>query len=125
MHRTLELLDTAFMVDMIVGFEDVDRAKPDPTMVVAVKQATGLPSERMLYLGRGRADLSLAQRADVPYRDYRRSFAQKSPQLREAPSDSRTLAIGNRNDVPADTGSCAHRRANPSWPRCGWPPRRG
>ena len=78
MRRTVELLDTAFMVDMIVGSDDVDRAKPDPTMLVAVKQATGLPRERMLHVGRGRTDLSMAQRADLPYRDYRRSFAPTS-----------------------------------------------
>ena len=46
MLRTIKLLETDFLVDMIVGVDEVQRPKPDPPMLVSIGRATQTRAER-------------------------------------------------------------------------------
>ncbi len=82
MLRTIKLFETDFLVDMIVGVDDVQRPKPDPAMLVSIGRATQIPAERRLYVGNGRTDMATALHAEVDFLDYRRTFGELSPELR-------------------------------------------
>jgi len=69
-YRIQEMMDLHFpadWLDLIIGGEDVERAKPDPQGIRAALERLQLPTEKVLYIGDSTIDAEAAQNAGVNF----------------------------------------------------------
>ena len=59
--------DLSHLFDIIIGGEDVEREKPDPTGLSVAVDRLGAPADSTLYVGDSVTDAETAKRAGVPF----------------------------------------------------------
>ncbi|MCY4580116.1 MAG: HAD-IA family hydrolase, partial [Chloroflexi bacterium] len=66
-ERVLKRDDLEGRFEVIVGGEDVEELKPNPTGLLRAMEALSTPRERCLYVGDSVTDAETARRAGVPF----------------------------------------------------------
>ena len=88
---------------IIVGGEDVETLKPDPTGLLRAVDALGTPKEQCLYVGDTVTDSETARRAGVPFAAVlsgvteREAFAEYEPVMVLESAGELTEVFGVRN----------------------------
>ena len=91
-------LDGRFTV--IVGGEDVEELKPDPSGILRAIKTLGAPSERCLYVGDSVTDAETARRAAVPFVAVLSGVTERDAFAEYEPS----IVLGSAEELPGALG---------------------
>ena len=83
--ETFEHHTASMPVDLIIGLEDVDKAKPDPAGILCAVDKLGVSKEDVLYIGDSYIDAETAQNAGVDFAGVATGSTPKE-KLREYPN---------------------------------------
>ncbi|MBM4436403.1 MAG: HAD family hydrolase [Actinobacteria bacterium] len=82
MVRTIQTFETDFMIELVIGADDVPTARPDRAMLRAALHGLSVRADRALFVGRTWADREMARRAGLAYLDFGQSFGRLPVELR-------------------------------------------
>lgn len=65
--EVLEKFSISQIVDVVIGYEDVEKRKPNPEAIFTAADKLNLPYDKILYIGDSLVDAEAAQRAGVDF----------------------------------------------------------
>ena len=89
--------------DVIVGGEDVDELKPDPSGLLRASDTLGTPMECCLYVGDSITDAETARRAGVPFVAVLSGVTEREAFVEYAP----VMVLGSAGELPGALASMA------------------